>query len=356
MTIYKENLNKVIAPLLEYIGAEYAGKTDATMKGSDQASKSLQKICCGRGGVYDAASIAEPPCERIPDVNHKSTVAEGWLPLILREIREFNKNGTEYINSSAEALLKSHGIINWLYEKSQTRKRIFYRGEHKYCRDLIPRIGRKGCKHIQTDPRKVTDCELEHLEKFQKKITVDKELKEDIFRQGDVPAFDDSEWWAIMAHYEEEYGTRMIDLTSSLFCGLFFACVSWSGEINEEIDGTLYLIPEENWRDENIEPIKSYDVKDYFNVDGHDDIPRFREARGRNPRLVAQDGFFIWQPRFDQAIRLGQHYKFRVFRGAKKHILRELYSIGYTAKRIVRGQRGEILHKQICEDLDLTPD
>lgn len=45
--------------------------------------------------------------------------------------------------------------------------------------------------------------------------------------------------------------------------------------------------------------------------------------------------------------------KFRVYREAKKHILRELYSIGYTARRIVRGLQGEETHLRLCEELEL---
>ena len=124
----------------------------------------------------------------------------------------------------------------------------------------------------------------------------------------------------------------------------------------------MYLIPDGNWRHEASNPIETQDLKkdtveEFFHVDGHKDAIRFRESSIREQRIMAQDGFFIWQPKFDEPINLaGNWYQFRIYRGAKKDILRELYSIGYTANRIVRGQRGEMVHKQICEYLDLPPD
>ena len=141
---------------------------------------------------------------------------------------------------------------------------------------------------------------------------------------------------------------------------MYFACVSWKGNIDESTDGALYLIPDGNWRHESnnpdeIQDLKKNTVEEYFQVDGHDHTLRFRESPVREQRILAQDGYFMWKPKFDEPIELaGTWFKFRVFRGAKQDILRELYSIGYTAQRIVRGKRGDEIHKNLCRKLDLN--
>jgi hypothetical protein len=292
------------------------------------------------------------------------------LELVLRELQEFNRNGAEYINSCTEALIKSHGVINWLYQGPKARKRIFYRGEHNYEWDLTPRVGRSLCNHDPSDPLRITACELDFLAKFQERVQTDAEMRNTIFGERRVPAEDDPEWWALMAHYDTEHGTRMIDLTSSLFCGLYFACADWNGTIDESTDGALYLIHSEPWRPESknpeirrgqvigVEDLWMHSASKYFNVQNHPDTLRFREARVRNERLIAQDGFFVWQPKFDETLGIGDgyHFKFRIYREAKMHILRELYSIGYTAHRIVRGSLGEEAHQRLCKELEIALD
>jgi hypothetical protein len=164
-----------------------------------------------------------------------------------------------------------------------------------------------------------------------------------------------------MQHYDEKYGTRMIDVTTSIFSALYFACANWDGTVDESIDGALYLFAGRAWREETAnagpydceDPLR-HSAGDYFNALAHPDSARFREDRGRNDRLIAQDGFFLWQPRFERPLEPGQFFKFRVCRSDKKRILCELYSTGYTARRIVRGNIGETAHKSLCKALDLN--
>jgi len=360
MTIYKENLEKVMDVLLANIYVYYAKKTGAKKEDQTREGKILQKICDGINGLRDAALYAEKPCEPVPIENEMSSVQDGWIPATFTEIEGYNRNGSEYINSCSEALIKSHGIINFLSKVPNQRRRIFYRGEHIYGRSLKPRIGRKICKHDPAAPLQVTSCELDLLKKFQDKVKQDTDFADSIFEGKIILPDDHPGWWALMAHYEEEFGTRMIDLTSSIFSALYFACVSWDGKIDESTDGALYLIQDDGkWRHESsnsdeILDLKKNSAEEYFRVDGHKDILRFRESPVREQRIIAQDGYFIWQPKFDEPINLvGSWFKFRVYRGAKQDILRELYSIGYTAQRIVRGKRGDEIHQILCEKLDL---
>jgi len=370
MTIYAENLKQVMIPLMTRLQSEYAGLAGARLKDGTRDGSALDRLNEGIWALHHIATSvhAWSRCDPEPTGSTSNSFNESWLNLALRELQEFNRNGAEYINSCSEALIKSHGVINWLYAGAN-RKRIFYRGEHKYSWDLKPRVGRGLCKHDPSDPLRITDCELGLLAEFQARVQSDVETRKSIFGQRQVPPEDDPEWWALMAHYDSKHGTRMIDLTSSLFCGLFFACADWNGSIDESIDGALYLLHSEPWRPESKDPhiIRGRIVgfkdpwmtsaRQYFNLPKHPDTLRFREARDRNERLIAQDGFFVWQPKFDEPL-LGdvQRFKFRIYREAKKHILRELYSIGYTALRIVRGSYGEMAHKRLCGELGLQLD
>jgi hypothetical protein len=58
--------------------------------------------------------------------------------------------------------------------------------------------------------------------------------------------------------------------------------------------------------------------------------------------------------RFDRPYNAGQHFKFRVAGWAKKDILRELYSIGYTPERIIRGSKGGAAHKRVCTTIGVV--
>lgn len=46
-----------------------------------------------------------------------------------------------------------------------------------------------------------------------------------------------------MQHYDDNYGTRMIDVTTSLYCALFFASADWDGTVDSSVDGKLYMFP-----------------------------------------------------------------------------------------------------------------
>jgi hypothetical protein len=177
-----------------------------------------------------------------------------------------------------------------------------------------------------------------------------KDRKAEIFENGPIPDRNDPEWWAIMQHYDETHGTRMIDITSSIFCALYFACANWDGTVDESVDGRLYFFPTPGWRsDTDEEDPREYSVDRYFDIQLAPEFLRFRHSSSRNDRLVSQDGYFLWQARYDQPLVLPQSFSFRVDRSAKRSILLELYSIGYTAERIVRGKKGRQAHENLCK-------
>ena len=287
---------------------------------------------------------------------------ENWMHLVLDYLKEFNKYGNCYISSCGEALLKTFGIKSFM-NKGSNLKPIFFRGEHIYGRELIPRIVRKtGLKHSDT-ALDTTLEEIEYLKMFQKKYT---NSKIRWFFQTSKKK-ENPNWWSLMAHYDDEVGTRMIDITSSIFCALYFACVDWDGTVNNRKDGCLYFLWNNNWRADTdtpeirngriigFEDQKQNSTNQYFSVQGSPDTLRFRESPDSNQRLVYQDGYFIWQSKFSKPLDIGQHHKFRIHKDSKINILRELYSIGYTANRIVRGKKGKESHRKICAQLGVSP-
>ena len=188
---------------------------------------------------------------------------------------------------------------------------------------------------------------------------MDQELFASVFPDGRLLSLNSADWWALMQHYHG--GTRFMDITSSIFCALFFACANWDGFIDTKMDGALYLFPNPYWRPAVLQPKKHGPtdqlhptVEKYFDVEKHPTTVRFRESFHRNDRLLAQDGYFLWQPLFDQPLNLGQYFKFRIPASKKIHILGEMYSVGYTAKRLVRGPKGRIAHDRICEMIDVS--
>jgi hypothetical protein len=244
------------------------------------------------------------------------------------------------------------------YWHQANRGKFYFRGEHNSNWQLISSAARKG---LLPDTSNLLECsagELRALRVFQSKVQSDQELFSSVFPDGRLLSLNSSDWWALKQHYEG--GTRLIDVTSSIFSALFFACADWDGSIDQDTDGAIYLFPTENWRKDVLQPdiIRGQNVgptdqmqplvETYFSIENHPDTVRFRESHHRNDRLIAQDGFFLWQPIFDQPLNLGQHFKFRIPGQCKINLLEEMYSIGYTAERLIRGTQGSIAYNKIC--------
>lgn len=289
----------------------------------------------------------DPPEDKI------STISTSWLQIIEDEIFRFNSYGTEYIGSCTDALIKIQGIKRKLDQFSNT---TIFRGEHRFGWPLIPKFARNRNIEIK-DPRRVTPEELEAMRYFQNSVLHSDDLKVKIFGNSNPLDIEHPSWWHIMQHYDTIHGTRMIDVTSSLFSALYFACADWNGEVDETTDGKLYMFPYLPGRTDNKKPercetsgriISGEDeskdkLSEYFSIEDGIDFPRFRHATNPNDRSLAQDGFFAWQPYFTKPLKTFQTFPFRVFRGAKIEILSELSSIGYTRDRII-GSRDWILN------------
>lgn len=291
--------------------------------------------------------------ENIPKSDHYQ-VSEQWTNLVLDDLFAFNKMGAEYICSITEATIKVNGLKKKF--SANDNYPMFFRGEHIFGWSLISRLGRKHkIDWDNVDSHKVTPLELELLQKFQENVKSDTELQSKIF--GDSPIIPDNDvgWWSIMQHYDDENGTRMIDITSSLYSALYFACADWDGSVNCCKDGKLYMFPFPPGRPETYTPDMFKDqvvgpedkiqttVETYFNIESSPKAPRFRVSPVMNNRALSQDGFFIWQKDFDKPFRLdnlgGNIFVFRIHREYKESILKELEAIGYTRDRILAENR-----------------
>ncbi len=316
--------------------------------------------------------------ENIPHSPHHQ-IDRQWTDVILNELFSFNSNGAEYICSISEATIKVHGLKNLLAHTSNDP--MFFRGEHIFGWELISRLGRKHpLAWSNVNSKEVTPLELKFLKEFQLRVKSDKELETKIFGNSStaesgnvvwryiknlinkifgnshVLADNDVGWWSIMQHYDEDRGTRMIDITSSLYSALYFACADFiDGRVDDANDGKLYMFPHPPGRTETNTPdmfkeqvVGSEDqieitMETYFNVKSSFDVPRFRISPVMNNRALSQDGYFIWQRHFDKPFNFdklgGQIFPFRVHRDYKKSIIKELEAIGYTRNRILADNR-----------------
>ncbi len=316
--------------------------------------------------------------QNVPESEHFQ-VSEQWTDLVLDELFEFNKMGAEYICSITEATIKVNGLKKLLAGTSNYP--MFFRGEHFFGWDLISRLGRQHpLAWSNVDSKEVTPLELKFLKEFQLRVKSDKDLETKIFGNSStvesgnvvwryikklinkifgnshVLADDDVGWWSIMQHYDKDRGTRMIDITSSLYSALYFACADFiDGKVDDKNDGKLYMFPHPPGRTETSTPdmfkeqvIGSEDqiettMETYFNVKSSFDVPRFRISPVMNNRALSQDGYFIWQRHFDKPFNFdklgGQIFPFRVHRDYKKSIIKELEAIGYTRNRILADNR-----------------
>lgn len=345
----KEYLIRILIPLLENIQRK--------LKKSNLKHSAIGEAI---GEIYGYAyNNAKTPHDEMP--SGQVVVDENWIKLAIAELESFNGEGDNSLSSVSEATWKVHGIMKFWYPDKKPGK-IYFRGQHHSGWGLNSSAQRIGLKPCDENPMSVSQGEVKELRKFQIEVQTDQALSAEIFPNGNILSLESAEWWSIMQHY---YGkTRLIDVTSSIYCALFFACADWDGSIDDKNDGVVYLIPQTaTGRPATASPKYingvNHDMQDqlhplatdYFNVDAHKDTIRFRKSFHRNDRLIAQDGFFLWQPIFDEPLALGQHFKFRIPGKKKVALLHELYLIGYTAQRIIRGSKGVVAHQRIYDTL-----
>jgi hypothetical protein len=232
----------------------YEGNRRVLIKWIERMQHVLKKqgalYSIGNGGSIDKLMQAinalhdikiDPSSSNVP-VSPQFQVGQQWLDSALDEIFNFNAMGAEYICSTVEAVLKCNGIKK-LYDKYETP--MYFRGEHVFGWELKSRIGRILSVDWSTeDPLNVTAEEMRLLAEFQDRCKSDSTLRDSVI--GEASEFLDSShsgWWSLMQHYDEISGTRMIDVTTSLYCALYFASANWDGTIDESVDGKLYMFP-----------------------------------------------------------------------------------------------------------------
>lgn len=308
---------------------------------------SIDKIMKAISALHDLKRESSSP--NVPASEHFQ-VGTQWIDHSLEEIFHFNAMGDEYICSATEAVFKCNGTKRLIDRYDSP---VFFRGEHMFGWDLKSRAGRSlVVDWTSENPHNVTSHELQTLRNFQARCGDDAVLRRTVFGDdGKLLAADHSGWWSLMQHYDEVNGTRLIDVTTSLYCALYFASANWDGTVDESVDGKLYMFPCQPGRGETESPdrragelIGSEDAShrsalDYFRIEKHLEIPRFRVSPARNDRALSQDGYFVWQPYFDRALTPLQLFPFRVHRDFKRSIVKELAAMGYTRDRILSNGR-----------------
>lgn len=331
----------------------------------------------GIGGLHDASIILNggksysPQKPTYQDRHYPDQ--DGWIKLIYDEIAEFNSNGPAFITRVSECFIKTQGLIN-VFQSTFSRKLTYFRGQYNANWGIQSSIGRKiSPSDIPTDRSTVSEFELKTLRIYQDRVLADKELQKEIF--GDSKAFhvDDPGWWAVKQHYDNDRdtgGTRLIDFTSNPLCGLYFACVDWDGSVDERTDGTLFSMMSGSGRgfgsrayldqlhESVADDIAGDSVANYFNLNNNFTMERTVYSEEENSsRQLAQDGHFIFSPEFEKSITTwhgqGQPFTFVIPGDRKKHILRELYSLGYTPRKIVRGKTGKEAHARLIVELGI---
>lgn len=232
-------------------------------------------------------------------------------------------------------------------------------------------------KNFVNKKTEVSDFELQALTKWQSRVQEDPELLGDMFgQQANVSQrqrsalpwpTDDGRWWALKQHYDDDKdtgGSRLIDLTASPLCGLYFACINWDGSIDESVDGALWVLsdpPGRRFVDQDyVSELGGYDpafddvagktIHDYFCLDKQPDVVRTVLTHHENQRSLAQDGYFVFSGLFNEPLNNWWGKKpfcFVVPREFKKRIARELYRVDYTPRKIIRGPKGRQAHKKL---------
>ena len=274
-------------------------------------------------------------------------------------VASIGRAGPGAITTVAEALL----VVNALASPHGAKK-LYYRGEHRYGWALKSRAQRKmesendKCLSIANG---ITDREIVELRRFQRQVKSEPDLELEVVQDRRLPD-DDPEWLPLMQHYDEEFGTRMIDVTSSIFAGLHFACVDWDGLIDFDTDGLLYVFfdhgryykykPNKNFKDDISEFVPDK-VADSFKRWRHPEYIHHYTSTKYSMREFAQDGHFLVQGDLSVEPIFGGTAKFKlcVPYWAKARIIEELWFAGYTPERIVRGTKGKTAAQQAREYL-----
>lgn len=266
------------------------------------------------------------------------------------------------VGSVAEAFLKATPVLEAMSSTQPYKKGGFvFRGQRNIEWKLVPSLARNSefIEHIQScketefidgNRTQTSPYECDLIEEFKSGWNDNPEVEE-IDRITEISSNDPS-WWFRMQHYGDT-GTRLLDVTSSIPAALLFACLDWeSGEIDDTTDGVIYLFLEgsnANRVDFNESLSFSTDV-DLFT--GFPDAPVYFKNPTHNERSKAQQGSFLWWPRFWETLP-GQLVYLRVPKENKPKIVQELLFLNYGPKDIVRGPKGHENEQSLRSSLGL---
>jgi len=273
----------------------------------------------------------------------------------------FGRAGAGAIATTGEALALTNSFARPL-----GAEKVYFRGEHQYGYELKSRAQRKmeedfGAPLEATNG--ITERELAELRRFQKQVKCSPYFEEEIVHGNGLPADDDPEWLPIMQHYDVEFGTRLLDITRSIFTGLHFACIDWDGTIDFDTDGLLYIFfdqgryyayePAGGFNDEISEFVPG-NVARTFKDWHHPQYMHHFNSSQSSMRELAQDGLFLVQGDLGSKPVFGGKYEFKVCipRWAKARIIEEIWLAGYTPEKIVRGDREQLAAEKSKEQLE----
>lgn len=364
-------LNMRVSPEVSKIIQEKNG-LESAKQFNDEFGKGISALHKAISALNDGKQFnlhSRPP---YPEQHYANQ--DGWLQLILNELFTFNAEGSAYITSVTECIIKTLGLIN-THHQAFHRDLAYYRGHVDASWEIVSSIGRKiSPDDIPDDRNQVSRFELNALRSWQDKVFSSDGLQQDIFSEQPTYNSEDPRWWALKQHYDSDPhtgGTRLIDWTSSPLAGLYFACIDWDGSINDSIDGGLYVAMTGAGRrfasEQYLEGIDRnnvdfYDkagntVENYFTLDRFTSYPRTVITEHESTRQLSQDGHFIFTSEFEKPISEwgGAKPFFFVIPGSyKENIARELFSLGYTPRKIVRGRAGEGAHNNLMAQLNIN--
>jgi hypothetical protein len=309
--------------------------------------------------------ISETTPEQIlpEDKTINMAIESGWHTLALESfVDSFGRYGTGAISSIAEAVFYANAFAVYFGSHS-----LFYRGEQHYGYELKSRAERYMPTGAGDNPG-LTDQEITELRRFQYEVNADPSLIEAEGENGKTPSINSPLWLPIMQHYDEKFGTRLLDISSSVFTGLYFACVGWNGQIDTKLDGLLYSFMQGNGGltmrgfyfdekpedfDEEMDNIAPSSIEESFKNWVHPEIMRLYKSSSTSSREIAQDGYFLVKGSLKEGYGFGQGFKYRIPANVKHKIAKELWLAGYTPERMIRGPKGRVAHKALSKELGL---
>jgi len=333
---------------------------------SAQINQARQELSAGSARIssYRNSEVTEAIPKRKPIIDSEGNISNqtsfteptSWTRAVAEDMAAtLGRGGSGAIVSIAEGLM----VVNFLAH-SHSADKVYYRGEHRYGYELKSRAHRTmetevGGKIESTNG--ITDREIEELRRFQDQVKSDPDIIDEARLRNVLPEDNAPEWLPIMQHYDERFGTRLLDITSSIFAGIHFACIDWNGNIDFDTDGVLYVFlghgrhylsqPTGTFDDEVSEFVPDY-VENSFKDWRCPDYLHHYASTQSSLREIAQDGHFFVQSDLSLPFTIGAkgQYKICIPYWAKARLIQELWFAGFTPEKMVRGPKGKIAAKK----------